>query len=328
MIQILKSIGYSKCNQKILNTLTQIYILYFKKLATQANKYSQIRGISNDVTEKDVLLSFVTNRFIIPNKYLSYDYDSNDWDSDLKICTNPLSLYNVRSLKSFFNWIKYNESLNVVRKFNHLPENLVLNLVNKRKLDFENEGEQDKKKKYKEKQDYYNLHSLNKSILNKNDYNKKNFDCDQNDNIEVKNLINSNFIWINYLIEKSLKFDSDLKFLETILCGEYMKFLDHYMLHSFSKNENTNNNDNSETPNDLTKKNMKLKKTIQSLYKNIHIISDVKDNRKKKKFLSLYNNKDLEKIFNVKPSESLLSILPYNLKYDKCFFENSLKSTS
>jgi transcription initiation factor TFIID subunit 3 len=128
------------------------------------------------------------------------------------------------------NWVKYSNSFAVSRKLNELPTSLITNLIEKRKLDL-NDGETDqekKKRKYKERQEFYNQLKLNDG----NDYQDHNQDEDDDDMVTD----NDKLKWLNYLIEKDLKLGHNLKFLNTSLQCEYEKFNTNPKFHPQAKN--------------------------------------------------------------------------------------------
>lgn len=316
--QILKANGFDKCKPSVLNVLTDIYINYLKKLVCEALKCSQLRTKSNHIEVQDVTESMILVGFIKPENYLRLD-DSQDNElyNAYSMSKVPKSAYNTKSLDSFVNWIKYSESFRVSRRLNELPPALMKNLIEKRKLDLD-DGETDqekKKRKYKERQDYYNLLKLNELAANTMLTELEEED-DMNEGITEKD----NLKWLNFLIEKDLKLGHDLKFVNTSLFDEFMKFQSNPKFHPTSgSNKNT-----------LFEKYEEFKHYMQNASKFDHVVLSIEDPRKdgtkdvKTTGGQLTNNNEEEVEESVvRPSESLEKLLPYNMKYDSKLEDDS-----
>lgn len=269
--QILKSSGFDKCKPSTLNIITDLYIKYFDKLVKECMKCSQLRNRSNVVELQDVTQGLIMTGSIIPRNFIKL----NDQEGHN---------YNTKSLQSFVNWIKYSNLFLVSRKLNELPTSLLSNLIEKRRLDL-NDGETDqekKKRKYKEKQEFYNQLKLNdgNTILPGNANTIENDDFDENiitDSDKLK--------WLNYLIEKDLKLGHNLKFWNTALQEEFQKFENNLKFHPNNKN--------------------KLDQDQYTSNKHDYLVLNIDS-----------DDDGDEDTQIVKPSEKLINILPYNLKYD------------
>lgn len=261
--QILKASGFDKCKPSTLNIITDLYIKYFDKLVQECMKCSQLRNQSNLVELPDVTQGLIMSGAIIPRNFIKV----NDKESHN---------YNTKSLQSFVNWMKYSNLFAISRKLNELPPSLVSNLIEKRRLDL-NDGETDqekKKRKYKEKQEFYNQLKLN-------DGNAQNVDNDEEDDIITDN---DKLQWLNYLIEKDLKLGHNLKFWNTALQSEYQKFENNLKFHPNNKNKD------------------KLDQDQYNNNKNDYLVLNI-------------DSDDDDDTENIKPSDELINILPYNLKY-------------
>ncbi|KAK6458936.1 TBP-complexed protein [Scheffersomyces xylosifermentans] len=286
--QILKANGFEKCKPSLLNVITDIAIQYFKKLIQQSLKCSQLRNQSNHVELQDISQALILVEAIKPDDYLKLD-------------TQEDSKYNVKSLESFVNWTKYSDSFRVSRSLNEFPNELIRNLIEKRKLDLD-DGETDqekKKRKHKERQEYYNQLKLNDITNLQGDFGDE--DEDDEYGISAKDKL----LWLNYLIEKDLKLGHDLKFLNSTLADEFLKFQGNLKFHPII---NSNNDE-------VHKKYQQFKHQLHNLNKHDYVVISIDNEKEGQEPIS-----DMD----VRPSESLIKLLPYNLKYDKHLLDDDL----
>ncbi|EGW34309.1 uncharacterized protein SPAPADRAFT_59730 [Spathaspora passalidarum NRRL Y-27907] len=267
--QILKANGFDKCKPSTLNILTDIYIQYLTKLIQTSIKCSQLRTRSNTPELQDVTQSLILAGAIKPKNILQLNDDRFEE-----------SPYNTQSVDSFKNWTLYSENNSTARKLNELPPNLIKNLIEKRKLDI-NDGETDqqrRKRKYKERQDYYNQLKL-----------------DRHEPEEDEDLITSKdqLKWFNYLIEKDLKLGHDLKFLTTQanVVQEFMKYQNNTKFHPGNTNRITQH--------------------LLNLNKHDYLVGEV-------------DHTEEDEDEQVVPSQDLMNLLPYNLKYNDHLLEEDL----
>ncbi|RLV95092.1 Transcription initiation factor TFIID subunit 3 [Spathaspora sp. JA1] len=264
--QILKANGFDKCKPSTLNILTDIYIRYLTKLIQSSIKLSQQRTRSNTPELQDITQALILTGTIKSNNVLKIHDD--------KFEESP---YNTLSIDSFKNWTLYSDRGLTMRKLNELPTNLIKNLIEKRKLDIENDGETDqqrKKRKYKQRQDYYNQLKLDHPDEEEDD----------EDLITSKDQLK----WINYLIEKDLKLGHDLKFLNTTsnITNEFMKFQANLKFHPQRNNI------------------QRINQYLANLNKHDYLVSEI-------------DKVEEEEEEQVIPSQELINLLPYNLKYDE-----------
>jgi len=266
--QILKASGFDKCKPSTLNIVTDLYIQYFTKLVRECMKCSRLRNHSNVVEVQDLTQGLIFTGSIIPQYYTQSDHPARGYN------------YNTKSFESFVNWVKYSDSFAVSRKLNDLPTSLITNLIEKRKLDL-NDGETDqekKKRKYKERQEFYNQLKLNDG----NDDHDPNHDDDDDDMVTD----NDKLKWLNYLIEKDLKLGHNLKFLNTSLQREYEKFNTNPKFHP-----QANNND----------------KHDQQYHKNDHIVLSIEVENDEEQEVIRPSQKLVDALpYNVKYDEYLL----------------------
>ncbi|ODV79914.1 uncharacterized protein CANTADRAFT_5606 [Suhomyces tanzawaensis NRRL Y-17324] len=315
--QILKANGFEKCKPSTLNALTDIYIHYLDRLVKQSTRLSQLRKRSNDVEIQDITEAMKLTGVIKPENYLQLD-DTKDSERQnaSSLTKKSKAAYNTKSLDSFRDWVKYSDSFRVSRKLNELPSNLIKNLMEKRKLVLD-DGETDqekKKKKYKERQDYYNQLKLNDVLghsTSNNMINGEDMDDDENDAISEKDKL----FWLNYLIEKDLKLGHDLKFINTTLYDEFLKFQTNPKFHPVMKNSTSN-------PNEVADKYQQLKQQVNNVNKYDYLVISIEDDTNGD---AGANGEDVDPATTVRPSAELEKILPYNLKYEKYLLEDDLE---
>lgn len=226
--QILKASGFDKCRPSILNILTDIYIQYFKLLLSRTLKFSNQRVNCNDIGVQDITQAMLDIGFIKPSSFENYldAYDilkhHNHRDKD----SNVHKEYNTKSMDSFIDWLKYSDSFVTSQKLSEVPREYIKNLIDKRKLDDSAETDQDKKKrKLREKQEFYNHF---KSTLSN--------DLPQEENEEEISK-QDQLSWLDYLAEKDLKLGHDLKYLNTSLEPQLISLQNNERLHPIPKSK-------------------------------------------------------------------------------------------
>jgi transcription initiation factor TFIID subunit 3 len=308
--QIIKANGFDKCKPSTLNIVTDIYLQYLKKLIQQALRCSQLRNRSNTVEIQDLTAALILTSAIKPENYLKLeDSGENARHTNSSLTKVKKSAYNTQSMDSFVGWIKDSESFRLSRKLNELPSSLIKNLMEKRKLDLD-DGETDqekKKRKYKERQDYYNQlkltdHGTSSHIDDMYD--------DMNDRITSKD----NLSWINYLIEKDLKLGHDLKFFNSSLYEEFLKFQTNLKFHPVM----TRRGDSNKTPQELAQeKFQQFQNHLNSINNHDYVLINIEDKPQDE------NGEDIEGN-DVRPSQELENLLPYNIRYDSYLLDDDL----
>lgn len=226
--QILKSSGFDKCKPSILNILTDIYIQYFKLLLSRTLKFSNQRVNSNEIGVQDVTQAMLDIGLIKPytfeNFLDAYDIPKHQNYSDKE--SNMHKEYNTKSMNSFVGWLKYSDSFVTSQKLSEIPPEYIKNLIDKRKLDDSTETDQDKKKrKLREKQEFYNHFKTNTSGDIPNEENDE--EISKQDQLS----------WLEYLAEKDLKLGHDLKFLATTLEPQLISLQNNERLHPILKSK-------------------------------------------------------------------------------------------
>lgn len=289
--QILKANGFDKCKPSTLNVVTDLYLQVFQNAIKESLKCSNLRTKSNSPEIQDVTQALI-NTGVFKVKELTRIHDKYFEESK----------YNTKSVESLKEWCARSEQFAIEKKLNELPNNLIKNLIEKRKLDID-DGESDlakRKRKHKERQEFYNQLKLN------DDQQQRKVDEDElnEDIITEKDKLN----WFNYLIEKDLKLGHDLKFLNTdpIIVKEFLKYQNNYKFHpidtSGNKKEKHNNWD-------------RIQNHLKHMNKTDHIVSEVTAEEA--------NANDSEKDL-MASLEKLSALLPYNLQYDQNLLEDDL----
>ncbi|KAK6204942.1 uncharacterized protein RJT21DRAFT_117418 [Scheffersomyces amazonensis] len=298
--QILKANGFDKCKPSTLNVVTDIYIQYLKKLINQVKECTTTKENIEviDVFQALSLIESVkpSNFIKLPPKYNQNDLESSSILTDID---TQQKVSNTKSIESFKNWIEYSDPFRLSYRLNQLPSTLIKNLIEKRKLSV-NDGETDqerRKRKRKERQEYYNQ-------LNLMDQNQSQAGIQDDDDDEDILTSKDRLLWINYLIEKDLKLGHDLKFINSSLETEFLKFQSNQKFHPDQQNIQLHN-----------------------LNKHDYIIINIDQNDKQdddteQQQQNITTEQNIEAI---RPSEKLTQLLPYNIKYDKTLLEDDLE---
>lgn len=280
--QILKASGFDKCKPSILNILTDIYIQYFKLLLSKTLKFSNQRTNCNDIGIQDITQAMLDIGLINPSSFESYldAFDILKHHNYPDRSSNIHKNYNTKSVTSFHDWLKYSDSFVTSHQLSEVPREFIKNLMDKRKIDDSAETDQDKKKrKLREKQEYYNHFKTNSS---------KNLHREEDEEDLTKQ---DQLSWLNYLAEKDLKLGHDLKFLNSSLETQLISLQKNEKLHPIPKT-----------------KQQEIQQHINNVNKHDHLLLNI----------------DLEEDTAIKPSNDLLKILPYNLKYDNTLVDDDL----
>ncbi|RCK62830.1 Transcription initiation factor TFIID subunit 3 [Candida viswanathii] len=289
--QILKANGFDKCKPSTLNVVTDLYLQIFQNAIKESLKCSSLRTNSNSPEIQDITQALINIGLFKVNE-LTRIHDKYFGESK----------YDTKSVESLHEWCARSEQFAIEKKLNELPNNLIKNLIEKRKLDID-DGESDlakRKRKHKERQEFYNQLKLN------DDQRQRKVDEDElnEDIITDKDKLN----WFNYLIEKDLKLGHDLKFLNTdpIIIKEFLKYQNNYKFHpvdtSSNKKEKYNNWD-------------RIQNHLKHMNKTDHIVGDVTAEEAN----SNEADKDL-----LNSLQTLNTLLPYNLEYDQNLLEDDL----
>lgn len=287
--QIIKAAGFDKCKPSTLNTLTDIYIQYLKLILKECLKFSDNRINSNQIEVQDVLQGLLSVGFIKPFSFESYtSFNDVPKYANLKDKnSNLLKNYNTKSIESFIEWLKYSDAFRVSKGLSEVAPDLIKSLIEKRKIDTDDTNEAEKRKrKYKEKQDYYNHFKLN-------DNGDSDGELDDNANEILQKA--GQFGWLNYLIEKDLKLGHDFTFANSTLFKEFMKFQSNSDFHP-------NSGSNLQVED--------FKEHLLNINKNDHTVLNIDEEEEEE---------------SIHPSTELMQLLPYNLKYDRCFLEDDLE---
>ncbi|KAK6462173.1 hypothetical protein DFJ63DRAFT_335511 [Scheffersomyces coipomensis] len=319
--QILKSNGFDKCKPSTLNIVTDIYIQYMNKLIDQVNQCISHNG---DIDVIDVFQALSLIGTVKPSTFIKLPPKGVNLGDGIEINVDKqMKVTNTKSIEAFKNWIDYSDEFRLSYKLNQLPMNLIKNLIEKRKIDG-NDGETDqerRKRKRKERQEYYNQLNLIEQNPNSNNtpgltrtasmqfdqhlppqqQQQQQIQPDDEDKLTNKDKL----LWINYLIEKDLKLGHDLKFINTSLEQEFLKFQSNIKFHpDQQKIHNVNKHDHIIINIDeVDDENVEQPPQIQT-----NVTNEV---------VPIHHNE-------VKPSEELNELLPYNIKYNDKLLDDDL----
>ncbi|EMG48651.1 TAF3 Transcription initiation factor TFIID subunit 3 [Candida maltosa Xu316] len=285
--QIFKANGFDKCKPSTLNVVTDLYLQIFEKAIIESLKCSNVRTNSNSPELQDITQALI-NIGVFKVNDITRIHDQFFEESK----------YNTKSIESFKQWCAKSGPFAIQKKLNEVPNPLIKNLIEKRKLDID-DGESDlakRKRKHKERQEFYNQLKLNDEQQRKVDEDELNEDI-----ITEKDKLS----WFNYLIEKDLKLGHDLKFLnaDPIIVEEFLKYQNNYKFHPV------------DTTKDSVKNWDRIQNHLKHLNKTDHIVSDAHIDEVE----GIENEEDFSKSL-----KQLNTILPYNLKYHEDLLEDDL----
>ncbi|ODV67655.1 hypothetical protein HYPBUDRAFT_122280 [Hyphopichia burtonii NRRL Y-1933] len=303
--QMLKSSGFDKCQPSIVNILTDIYIRYLTTLLKKSIKYSIIRQQSNQIQIQDILQSMIDIEFIKPSSFesaLDIQDDYPKFETSRKIQHQN---YNTKSIESFVDWLKYSDNFRISKKLVEVPENLLINLIEKRKIDESNETDQERKKrKLKERQEFYNQFKVGdisgKRPVGLIEQHEPSL-IQEDETIELTK--EDKLSWLIYLTEKDLKFGHNLKYLNTNLSNYLLEIQKNGKYHPNSK--------------DLTTNYQFYLKNLKNLNKFDYVIDNLKE---------YYDEieDEINEEDKLLPSKELEMNLPYNIKYNSELLNDNL----
>lgn len=298
--QIIKAAGFDRCEPSILNTLTEIYIQHLKLVVSKSLKYCEQRTNSINLEIQDVTQALLHIGFIKPDSFESIL--DTQYISRLKNCpdedANVHKDYNTKSADAFENWVEHSEIFATSKKLSEVPHDAIKALIEKRKIDDSNETDQDKKKrKLREKQQYYNQF---KSSFPHDSANEDE-DLDEAKDVQIS--------WLGYLAEKEIRLGQGFKFLHTALEPELMPLYQNESLHPTSKDIQHN-----------------INHVASTLNKNDHILLALEyDEKGGDPADSKLADPKLRSQDSVVPPPELVKILPYNLAYDPALTGDSFE---
>lgn len=287
--QILKANGFDKCKPSTLNVMTDLYLQTFQNAIKESLKCSNMRTNSNSPELQDITQALINISLFKANEVTKIH---DEYFEE--------SRYNTKSIEAFYQWCKKSEPLAIEKKLNEVPNTLIKNLIEKRKLDID-DGESDlakRKRKHKERQEFYNQLKLN-------DDQRHRVDEDELDEDVITE--KDKLTWFNYLIEKDLKLGHDLKYLHTdpIIVKEFLKYQNNYKFHPVGVNNDKETNTNWD----------RIQNHLKHLNKTDHIVCEVSP----EEVAPNESDKDI-----LKSLTNVSSLLPYNLKYDENLLEEDL----
>lgn len=311
--QILKASGFDKCKPSILNIITDLYIKYFELLIRKTLKNSTLRtNSSNKIEIQDIVQSMKDVQLIKPSSFETY---LDPFDRIPKIQTSRRiqhENYNTKSIESFMNWLNYSDAFYISKKLSQVPNSLIKNLIEKRKINDSTETDQERKRrKLKEKQDFYNQFKVDDfggrlsgkmpaSYPLNNQENDNLNNAVENDEVNDEITNDDKLSWLNYLAEKDLKLGNNFKFTNTLLKDDLLKLQKNKKLHPDNKDQKQNDDD------------------LINLNKFDYMVLNVDD------YIDEKTQEDIEHDELIKPSSTLVSNLPYNIKYDIALLDDSI----
>lgn len=317
--QIIKASGYDKCSPSVLHAVTDIYIYHFNRLVQTCLKCAQHRTLSASTLQvQDIMLALLLTGDIKPEITFNQDVDPIYENTR----AHPVSAYNTRSLDSFVDWMGYSDTYRVSQQLNELPQSLIKNLIEKRRLDLD-DGSTDlerRKRKYQEKQQYYNsmLHRAGSVAENGGDFLGE--PAPEQDRDEIT--LNDKLRWINYLIEKDLKLGQDMKFANTCLINEFLAFQKNAKFHP---SMNPDNDDQNADPTAEFRYRVQHMNDNDYLVPTIEAVEKLEDATESNSLGTILKAAESETVSTQPvPPPYLIELLPYNFQYPVLLLNDDL----
>lgn len=279
-------------------------------------KYSLIRTNGGQINIQDILGAMLDVQLIKPSSFESI-LDPHDQFPTIQTPRRVQhNNYNTKSIESFVDWLKYSDQFRLSQKLSSVPNNLLFNLIDKRKIDDSNETDQQRKKRrLKEKQDFYNqfkfgadengrISEKRPASYNEEEVSGKKYSIDDEALTDDDKLS-----WLTYLAEKDLKLDNNLKFLNTILQDELLKIQNNKKYHPDPKDVEADQQ-------------TKFHNHLSNLNKHDHVVLNIEDYIEDKEEHQGQEHEEKEVVL---PSKKLMEVLPYNVKYDSGLLDDDLE---
>lgn len=279
-------------------------------------KYSLLRTNGGQINIQDILEAMLDVQLIKPSSFESI-LDPHDQFPTIQTPRRVQhNNYNTKSIESFVDWLKYSDQFRLSQKLSSVPNNLLFNLIDKRKIDDSNETDQQRKKRrLKEKQDFYNQFKFgadeNGRISEKRpaSYNDEEVSGKKNSIDDEALTDDDKLSWLTYLAEKDLKLDNNLKFLNTILQDELLKIQNNKKYHPDPKDVEADQQ-------------TKFHNHLSNLNKHDHVVLNIEDYIEDKEEHQGQEHEEKEAVL---PSKKLMEVLPYNVKYDSGLLDDDLE---
>lgn len=313
--QIIKASGYDKCKPSVINALTDLYIHSFQRLIQTARKCSETRTRSSSVLQvQDVMQALIFTGEIKPENYFKLDDDPMYENTQ----SYPVSAYNTRSLDSFIDWMGYSDIYRVSQQLNELPQSLIKNLIEKRKLDLDDSStdHERRKRKYQEKQNYYNSMLHRAGAADGSAAGQDEPGDDDVDEITHRDKLR----WLNYLIEKDMKLGQDLKYSNTSLINEFLMFQENKKFHPHIIQDEGESLDEGQD----------FRHRIRHLNDQDFVVLPVEEaSAPEESVESVLTTKAMDKgiapSLTPHPSTQLMDLLPYNIQYPESLTRDDLE---
>lgn len=185
--QVLKAAGFDKCRPLTLDTVTDLYIHHLQLVAASAQKFAVSRtGHANQIESPDVLQALFDVRMLGP-LLLELLLGTRECEPGVETSTRLVEL--------FVKWVQLSDHFALSRKLSEVPKALIRNLIEKRQIDTAEADQDKKKRRLRERQEFYNLLGR---------------DADDEEVLEELS-------WLAYVAEKDLKLGHAYKFRHTAL---------------------------------------------------------------------------------------------------------------
>lgn len=307
VVQILKALGFDKCKPSVANVITDLCARYLAKLLAQSLKLARHRDAAADaitmesaLTIQDVSQAMLDIGLLKPRVGESildaFDVPPVAVAPALGVNHEGGSDGGTKTAELFKLWLLYSDVATTARKLSRVSNVQVQALVEKRRVDLDEGGEEEDKEKrerrLRERQEYYNQAEPatrgaargDNDLMAAEAYNGSAATHASLGRHDAHNA-SLQLDWLNYLAEKDLHSAHDLRFLNTALHANLVELAGIEQLHLREDRE---------------------KVTAGGSYRFDHMVIEIEE--------------------GVQVPEAVVESLPYNVRYDAALLEDDLQA--
>lgn len=216
VVQLLKGCGFDKCLPSVVNTLTSLYIHYHLLIIQNVITNRELKQTSeysiDDVT-----------RALLDAGLIKYDFGESILSKRPLLNIGDSNKYVTKSVDAFRQWLDYSDTFEVSKRLTLIPDEMLKNLMDKRRIDGD-DGDEKRRKKRKERQAAGSF-----VLFKQGESGVGDGDVDGDDELELEP--EDQMPWLNYMMEKDIKLGQDYKYIDTVLFPQFEQYLSNSKYH-------------------------------------------------------------------------------------------------
>lgn len=214
--QILKGCGFDKCLPSVVNTLTALYIQYHQLVIQNVVTNHELKQASeysiDDIT-----------RSLLDTGLIKYDFGESILAKRSPVNIGDNNKYVTKSVEAFRQWLDYSDTFEVSKRLTLVPDEMLRNLTDKRRIDGD-DGDEKRRKKRRERQATGSF-----ALFRQGENGGDDGEGEGDEELELEP--EDRMPWLNYMMEKDIKLGQDYKYIDTVLFPQFEKYLSNPKFH-------------------------------------------------------------------------------------------------